>query len=161
VTACVRLESTVVAALVVVAGIRVAAQQPPADAGLADLDRRLQEATVKGDLKLLDRHLAEDFVHTHSGGDRDSRADWLARAKQVPCRFLARDVSEQVVEVHGNVALVLGRLDLRERASAEIEQSAPQCWALRYVHLFAKREGRWMFLSHWTTQVMEARHPCP
>ena len=150
-----------IATCVATMAIRVGAQSQPAANDLMDLDRRLQEAAVKGDAQLFERYLADDFVFTHSGGQTDTKADWVARAKQVPAPYLARRVSDQTVETHGDVALVAGRLDVRVPPSPKQAQAAPQCYALRYLHVYGKRNGHWMFLSHRTTQMLEESHPCP
>jgi ketosteroid isomerase-like protein len=140
--------------------VGLAAQRTASETELAELDARLQQAAVKGDADLLERHLSDDFVFTHSGGQRDTKADWVRRAKQAPPPYLARKVSDQAVEVHGDVALVTGRLDVQVPPSPRQAQSGPQCYALRYAHVYARRNGRWMFLSHQTMQMVEESHPC-
>lgn len=150
----------VVAACLAAAVLRLWGQAPAADPALADLDRRLQEAAVNGDAALLERHMADDFLFTHFGGSQDRKADWVERARQVPRPYLRRAVSEQAVESHGDVALVLGRLDVRVPARPQQGQPQPACYALRYAHVYARREGRWMFLSHHTMQMIDESHPC-
>jgi ketosteroid isomerase-like protein len=143
-----------------VAAASTVGQEVSTASALADLDRRLQDAVVTRDVPLLEQHLADDFTFAHSGGNRETKADWLGFATRVPPRYLARTVSEQVVDVHGDVALVLGRLDVRNPAPPAQPSSAEQCVAVRYVHLYARRAGRWMFLSHQTTEVVVPVHAC-
>jgi ketosteroid isomerase-like protein len=143
-----------------IAAAPVVGQDGSTVSALADLDRRLQDAVVTHDVPLLEQHLAEDFTFLHSGGNSETKADWLGFAKRVPPRYLARKVSEQVVDVHGDVAMVLGRLDVRNPAPPGQPTSAEQCVAVRYVHLYARRGGRWMFLSHQTTEVLVPAHAC-
>jgi hypothetical protein len=133
------------------------AQAPVTDPALADLDKHLQAAVVKGQSDLVERHYSADFAFTHYGGDTDSKAKWVALAKQDPKPYLARDVRDQVTEVHGDVGIVTGRLDVRVPARPP---QGPLCYALRYVHVYAKRDGVWMFLSHRTSQMIEESHPC-
>jgi hypothetical protein len=69
---------------------------------------------VKGDAELLERRLSGDFSFTHAGGTTETKNGYLSRVRRIPSRyFFARDVSRQVVEIHGDVALVVGRLDIR------------------------------------------------
>jgi ketosteroid isomerase-like protein len=135
----------------------------PADL-LRDLDKKIQEASVVGDVELLERHLADDFAFTHFGGGRDDKAHWVRLARLAPRPYLRRAVSEQQVELHGDVALVLGRLDVQTRpaqAGAATPASArPSCYALRYIHAYARRGEHWLFLSHDTTAMVEDAHPC-
>jgi hypothetical protein len=39
-------------------------------------------------------------------------------------------------------------------------QSGARCYALRYAHVYARRNGRWMFVSHRTERMIEESHPC-
>jgi hypothetical protein len=129
---------------------------------LADLDRRLEEAAVKGDADLLERRLSGDFSMTHGGGTIETKSAYLSRVRRIPSRyFFARDVSHQVVEIHGDIALVLGRLDIRGFGpTADPTKAAPNCSAVEYIHLYARHENQWIFVSHRTTQSF-GTHPCP
>lgn len=123
---------------------------------LADLDRRWQEAVVLGDTTFIEDRTADDFVFTHGDARKDTKADWVRITKRVPQPFLQRKVSSQLVELHGAVALVFGRLDVRQRNA----DSVSRCYALEYVHLYARQGGRWQFVSHRTTHAVESPHPC-
>ena len=139
---------------------RPGTQEDPAD--LAALDKQLQQAVVDGRADLLERFLSEDFTFTHGEDTKDNKAVWVMRAKQVPRHYLRREVSSQVVELHGDVGLVFGRLDTRGfPPSADPITSIPRCLSLDYVHAYARRNGQWVFISHRTTRVVEESHPCP
>lgn len=125
---------------------------------LVTLDRQWQEAVVRGDTAFIEQRTATSFRFTHGGGTRtDTKADWLRIARQVPSRFLERRASKQSVERHGDVALVFGRLDIQVPGGAD---AGPACYAVEYVHLYARENGQWIFLSHRTMQGLEALHPC-
>jgi Domain of unknown function (DUF4440) len=129
---------------------------------VADLDRQLEEAAVKGDADLLARHLGDDFSFTHVEGTTETKSDYLSRVRRIPRRyFFAREVSNQVVEIHGDVALVVGRLDIRGFGPrADPTKAAPDCSAIEYVHLYARRDRQWTFVSNRTTHLVEKGHPC-
>src|SRR6185295_3634310 len=100
---------------------------------LATLDKQLQQAVVDGHADLLERFLSDDFSFTHGEDTKDTKAIWVNRAKQVPRHYLRRDVSMQVVELHGELGLVFGRLDTRGfPPSADPKTSVPRCLALDY-----------------------------
>ena len=127
-------------------------------ADLVRFDQQWQEAVVTGDAEFIERRTADSFSFTHGGGTTiETKADWVNQAKQVPRPYLQRKASDQAVEVHGDIALVFGRLDVRVPAHAD---SNSLCYAVQYVHLYVKQSGQWMFLSHRTTQLLEPRHPC-
>src|SRR6185369_7866514 len=81
---------------------------------LMDLDRQLQEAVVTGNLSFIKAHAGEDLLFTHGlSGRTDKKQDWINLASRTPRQFISRKVSSQAVEIHGDAALVLGRLDVR------------------------------------------------
>jgi ketosteroid isomerase-like protein len=97
------------------------------------------------------------FLSLLGGTRSDTKADWVSITQRVPRQFLERKASNQVVEVHGDVALVFGRLDVRNPGTPA---SGPTCYALEYVHLYSRQNGQWMFLSQRTMQGLEPAHPC-
>ena len=135
-----------------------------AETELIDLDRRLQEAMVTGDAKLLGQYLGDDFVFTHGlfQGGQETKSDLLDKAKkESPRIYIYRKVSSQVAEMHGDTALVLGRLDVRRVPLARNKETEQMCYALNYVHLYERRKGVWRFISHRTAQMVEQILPCP
>jgi hypothetical protein len=129
---------------------------------LADLDRRLEEAAVKGDAELLEQHLGDDLSFTHAGGMTETKSEWVLRARRIPSRyFFAREVTNQVVEIHGDVARVVGRLDIRGFGPREDPtKTPPNCSAIEYVHLYARRNNQWTLVSNRTTHMVEQFHRC-
>ena len=130
---------------------------------LAGLDRRIQEAMANGDVKTIEQYVGEDlvFVHGWFQGGTETKQKLLENAKKETRFYLYRKVSSQVVEMHGNIALVLGRLDVRRQPLAKNKETEQMCYALHYVHLFERRKGLWQFLSHRTAQLVEPSLPCP
>lgn len=148
----------VLAVLLVAVAVDANGQKVSDKDELLNLDQQWQEAVVAGDVKFIQKRTADDFVFTHGGGTMvDNKADWVSRTKQVPQRQLQRKASNQTAEIHGDIALVFGRLDVRAITKTD---SPPVCYALEYVHLYARQKGQWMFLSHRTTQGVVAAHPC-
>lgn len=150
-------------ALFVLAACATSRVRPPKAAEdlrteLATLDQQWQQAVVAGDLQFITNRTADDFLFTHgSGAAGESKADWIRKTTQVPRAYLERRVSAQSVEVHGDVAMVFGRLDVRVPGRTDL---SPRCYAVQYAHLYALRDGHWVFVSHRTTQSLEASHPC-
>lgn len=129
-------------------------------AELLELDQQWQSAVVVGDVKFIERRTADDFVFTHAGETKgDTKADWVARARRGPATFVERKVSDRSVEVHGNVALIFGHLDVK--AIDKDDPIPTGCYSVQYVHLYVRRKGRWLFVSHKTTRMLEEWHACP
>jgi len=64
--------------------------------------------------------------------------------------MLERTTSNQSLEMHGDIALVFGRLDVRAILTKDSAR-VPTCYALDYLHLYARRNGNRQFISHRTT----------
>ena len=115
------------------------------------LEKRMEEAVLHADVAFLDDILAEDFTYTHgdgwtTGGEIlgvDTRAEWLA---SLAGRYSMREVDSQQVEIHGDVAITMGRLRARS-GGAVAEQRGFSFW---YVRVYAQRDGEWKYLSHRT-----------
>ena len=144
----------VIVALVMSTPVNPRTQKAPAfvTAELASLDQQWQEAVVSGDAEFIEQRTASSFSFTHGGGTtRDTKADWVRNAKQVPRRYLERKTSNQSVEVHGDVALVFERLDVRVPGRAE---SGPSCYAVQYVHLYSRQnEPRRWLTTQWSRRA--------
>ena len=115
------------------------------------LEKRMEEAVLYADVAFLDGVLAEDFTYTHgdgwtTGGEIlgvDTRDEWLA---SLAGRYSMREVDSQQVEIHGDVAITMGRL--RARSGGPVaEQRSFSFW---YVRVYAQRDGEWKYLSHRT-----------
>ena len=132
------------------------AQEPSGAAGdraaeVLDLERRIEAAVLGADTDFLDEVLASDFTYTHGDGwttggavrGVDHRAEWLA---SLAGRYSRREVDSQQVELHGDVAITMGRVRARSGPSA----GAPRSFSFWYVRVYALRDGRWQYLSHRT-----------
>jgi len=130
---------------------------------LAELDRRLQEALVSGDVEIIERYVGNDLIFTHGWfeGGTETKLKLLENARKETRFYVHRRVSSQVVEMHDDVALVFGRLDVRRQPLAKNQETLQMCYALNYVHLYVRRKERWQFVSHRTAQKVEPSKPCP
>ena len=140
----------VVALLAATAG--ASAQEPSgAAAEVLELERRIEAAVLRADTGFLDGVLASDFTYTHGDGwttggavrGVDHRAEWLA---SLAGRYSRREVDSQQVELHGDVAITMGRVRARSGGPPD-QQRAFSFW---YVRVYALRDGGWQYLSHRT-----------
>lgn len=132
------------------------AVSPPAQAAsgteLLALEREIGAAIVRGDVAFVDRVLAPDFVMVHGDGwthgDKpalvDDRASFLKRVADDI--YDAHDYDVQAAEMHGDVAITYGRY------VGHIPGSPPgrRWFYVWYEKVYAKRDGRWVYLSHRT-----------
>lgn len=129
---------------------------------LIDLDKKIQEAMVISDTVLLDSVLANDFLFTHGfmdGGQQDKTA-WRAIATRKPAFYFYRKVDSSIVELHGDIAIVMGTLSIKRGPIAKNNEKDSYCYSLAYSHIYAFRNNRWQFLSHRTTKSIQPSQPC-
>jgi hypothetical protein len=114
-------------------------------------EREMEAAVVRGDVKYLATILPPDFRFTHgdgwtSGGEPirvDTKETWLAAVAKKP--YLTRDLGPVAVELHGDIALTYGRYKMRQTSSPNGSETS--VW---FERVYAKRNGRWMYVSHRT-----------
>ena len=90
--------------------------KPPRSPVLA-FEKAMEAAVVSGDTAFLERALAPTFVFTHGDGwvdggaplKVDSKASWIEYVKRQPPPYWYRELDHVQVELHGDIALTLGR----------------------------------------------------
>jgi hypothetical protein len=132
-----------------------AAQDNAAASEVLALEKKIEDAVVRGDVPFLDGVLASDFSFVHgdawtTGGKplaADDKAAFLKRAANK--EYLVHDLDGVKAEVHGDIVVTYGRyvsLFMPQGKSA-----APgKLNSIWFERVYAKRNGRWMYLSHRT-----------
>ena len=126
-------------------------QEPDAAAEVLALEQRMEAAVLRADVAFLDDVCADDFTYTHGDGwttggailGVDRRDEWLA---SLDGRYSQREVDSQQVEIHGDVAITMGRVRARTGGAPEAQRS----FSFWYVRVYAQRNGEWTYLSHRT-----------
>jgi len=116
------------------------------------LERDIAAAIVRGDAAYFDRVTAADFVMIHgdgwtSGGRPalvDDKASFMRRIADKS--YAAHDYDVQSVEMHGDVAITYGRYV----GNIPSSPAGRRWFSVWYQKVYAKREGRWLYLSHRT-----------
>jgi hypothetical protein len=115
-------------------------------------EREIEAAVVRGDVGFVDAASAPTFAFTHgdgwtTGGQPlrvDSRADWLATVAKSP--YASRVLDSVKTEVHGDIVITYGRYVGRFKDAAPGRRQ----FTVWYERVYAKREGKWQYLSHRT-----------
>ena len=132
--------------------------QPAKASDAADvlaLEQRIEAAVVRGDVAFVSSVSSEDFHFVHgdgwtTGGKALMEDDKAAFLKRVADKeYAVHDLDSVKVEMHGDVAITYGRyVSLfvpKNRAG-----NPGQLNSIWFERVYAKRDGRWMFLSHRT-----------
>jgi uncharacterized protein DUF4440 len=132
------------------AGPQKAAQAISAE--VLAFERAIEAAVVRGDVGFVDAASAPTFTFTHGDGWTtggaplrvDSRADWLATVAKAP--YASRALDSVKTEVHGDVVITYGRYVGRFKDAAPGRRQ----FTVWYERVYAKRDGKWQYLSHRT-----------
>jgi hypothetical protein len=119
------------------------------------LEQKIETAVVRGDVAFVSSVLSDDFHFVHgdgwtTGGKALMEDDKAAFLKRVAEReYAVHDLDGVKVEMHGDVAITYGRyvsLFVPKNRGA----NPGQLNSIWFERVYAKRDGRWMFLSHRT-----------
>jgi hypothetical protein len=117
-------------------------------------EAKLEEATTKGDTAYFESAVADDMLFVHRigwvTGGKPRTDDKTSYAKRIADKIYLLnelDPSTVQVELHGDVAISYGRYISMFWPKAGEIASISSIW---YERVWAKRGGRWIFLSHRT-----------
>ena len=129
------------------------------------LEQQIEEATVKGDTAFAEKVLSSDFHFRHgdgwtrgekTGGTEDDRAAYMKRIADK--EYLVHDLDNPKIEMHGNVAITHGRYVSLFVPKNRNNANPPRLSTIWFERVWAKRDGRWQWLSHRTVW---GPHPSP
>jgi ketosteroid isomerase-like protein len=112
-----------------------------------DLNRKIDRAVVAKDIQTLEKSYGNDFVFTHGTGLVDSKKSWIESIKKNK-GYLSREHDSTKVELHGDIAIVNGKLTVSRIEPAKDGTTKYSLW---YVRVFALRNKTWEMISHRTT----------
>jgi len=140
----------------------VPAPTPAEMAAIAEVkafEKKCDDAAVSGDAAFLEKALAPTFIMTHgdgwaSGGmpiKVDTKKSWIEYIGKQPLPYVYRNLDSITVELHGDIAITLGRYRYLPRSNAPNPSTAGTHLFVWFERVYAKRNGEWQFLSHRTT----------
>jgi ketosteroid isomerase-like protein len=127
--------------------------RPPFPAGeqdaireIVDLERQAKEASLHRDADFSERTLADDYVAITPLGQVTTKQDNVRARKSGQLRYEAMNVSDMVVRVYGDTAVVTARADVKGHQLGE-DFSGPY----RYTRIWVRRSGHWQTVSYQAT----------
>lgn len=130
--------------------LRPRASTDPADQTIVreivDMERQAREASIHRDAEFSRRTLAEDYVAITPLGQVTTKADTISARKSGQLRYETIDVSDMVVRVYGDTAVVTARADVKGHQLGE-DFSGPY----RYTRVWVRRTGHWQAVSYQAT----------
>ena len=113
---------------------------------IVDLERQSKEAAIHRDASFSERTLADDYVAISPLGQVIGKAETVAARKTAQLRYDSIEVSDMVVRLYGNTAVVTARADVRGRELGE-EFTGPY----RFTRVWVRRNGHWLTVSYQAT----------
>jgi len=113
---------------------------------ILELERQAKDASVHRDAAFAERMLTDDYVAITPLGHVITKADTIAARRSGQLRYDSIDISDMVVRVYGNTAVVTARAEVRGKDLGE-EFNGPY----RYTRVWIRRSGHWQTVSYQAT----------
>ena len=113
---------------------------------VVDMERQSREASIHRDAEFSRRTLAEDYVAITPLGQVTTKQDTVSARKSGQLRYETIDVSDMVVRIYGDTAVVTARADVKGHQLGE-DFSGPY----RYTRIWVRRTGHWQAVSYQAT----------
>jgi hypothetical protein len=113
---------------------------------IVDLERQAKEATLHRDAEFTRRTLADDYLAITPLGQVTTKDEAIAARKSGQLRYEAMNVSDMVVRIYGDTAVVTARADVKGHQMGE-DFSGPY----RYTRIWVRRNGHWQTVSYQAT----------
>jgi ketosteroid isomerase-like protein len=113
---------------------------------IVDMERQAREASLQRDPDFSQRTLAEDYVAITPLGQVTTKKDTVSARKSGQLRYEAINVTDMVVRLYGDTAIVTARADVKGHQLGE-DFSGPY----RYTRVWVRRSGHWQAVSYQAT----------
>jgi len=113
---------------------------------IVDMERQSKEATLHRDAEFTRRILAEDYVAITPLGQVTTKEDAVSARRSSQLRYEAMNVTDMVVRIYGDTAVVTTRADVKGHQLGE-DFSGPY----RYTRIWVRRNGHWQTVSYQAT----------
>ena len=111
-----------------------------------ELERQSKEASIRRDAVFAERMLTDDYVAIGPLGQVVTKSETIAARKTAQLRYDSIDLSEVVVRIYGNTAIVTARAEVKGKDLGE-DFSGPY----RFTRVWVKRNGQWQTASYQAT----------
>jgi ketosteroid isomerase-like protein len=113
---------------------------------ILDMERQAKEASLRRDADFTKRTLAEDYVAITPMGQVTTKQDQVSARKSNQLRYDTINITDMVVRVYGDTAVVTARADVKGHQLGE-DFSGPY----RYTRVWVRRSGHWQSVSYQAT----------
>ena len=112
------------------------------------LDRKWADAAIHADAAVLNQILADDLTYTHSSGNTQSKAEFIASVRSKELQYRSIEFESPNVRFYGNTALISSHVRVQVTAGGH-DQSVHAC----FLHVWVRKNGRWQMVAHQATKL--------
>jgi ketosteroid isomerase-like protein len=112
------------------------------------LDREWAEACVHADVAKLDQVLADDLTYTHSSGQAQTKAEFIATVREGKVRYRSIEFQQSSARVYEKTAVTNSEV----RVNITVDGRDVSVHA-RFLHIWVKQNGRWQLAAHQGTKI--------
>lgn len=113
---------------------------------IIDMERQAKEASLHRDPDFPLRTLADDYVAITPLGQVKTKQETLSARRSGQLRYESMNVTDMVVRLYGDTAVVTARADVKGHQLGE-DFSGPY----RYTRVWVRRNGHWQTVSYQAT----------
>jgi hypothetical protein len=110
--------------------------------------RQRFEAMLKRDVVALDTLLDDELDYIHTGGDLQSRSQFIDMIKKQTLVYESIAPSDVKVRVYNGLALSTGRSQMRVRSVGTVSS-----FRIRFTEVYVRRDGRWLLTAWEATKL--------
>jgi len=112
------------------------------------LDREWAQACVQSDIAKLEQILSDDLTYTHSSGQTQSKAGFIATLREGKTRYRSINFQESSVRIYGDSAVSNSEVRVNLTIDGKDVSVHP-----RFLHVWVKHNGRWQLAAHQGTKI--------
>jgi ketosteroid isomerase-like protein len=113
---------------------------------IVDMERQAKEASLRRDAEFSLRTLAEDYVAITPLGQVTTKKETVSARRSGQLRYESMNVTDMVVRLYGDTAVVTGRADVKGHQLGEDFSGL-----YRYTRVWVRRNGHWQTVSYQAT----------
>ncbi|MGB8580458.1 MAG: nuclear transport factor 2 family protein [Candidatus Sulfotelmatobacter sp.] len=113
---------------------------------IVDMERQSKEASLRRDSEFSLRTLADDYVAITPLGQVTTKQETISARRSGQLRYEAMNITDMVVRVYGDTAVVTARADVKGHQLGE-DFSGPY----RYTRVWVRHNGLWQIVSYQAT----------